>query len=275
MAHAMRKAWEELTRTPQTQIPTAPDTTTESRATGAAAAAVPTGAIAAAVPKQTQPDPQVVAVRPERQLSQLPLQTASASAWLATEQPDDPDWGTSADAGTGTTRHATEQSHPDEHEAPELNGPGQEMSYVIVNAFLDNVTLESTEAERLIKRVILMTGEVIRPNMLLNIDEVFRPIFFYYPNGLNDRTRGGTPQSQPVYQGVARHSGMATDVPSAWFSYRPMAPDGGCRCTTACYRAAGKAPGAKHIASVHRQLHPQRGRRHTESATLEQEQVQS
>ena len=61
---------------------------------------------------------------------------------------------------------------------------------MIVNAFLDNVTLESTEAERLIKRVILRTGEVIRPDMLLNIDEVFRPIFFYYPNGLNDRTRG-------------------------------------------------------------------------------------
>ena len=95
----------------------------------------------------------------------------------------------SCDADTGTTRPATEQSHPDEHEAPELNGPGQEMAYVIVNAFLDNVTFESTEAEKLIKRVILETGEVIRPNMLLNIDEVFRPIFFYYPNGLDDRTQ--------------------------------------------------------------------------------------
>ena len=130
-------ATEQLTRTPQPQIPTAPDTTTESRATGATAAAVPTGR----TPKQTQPDPQVVAVRPERQLSQLPLEKASASAWLATEQPDVPDWGTPADADTGTTRHATEQSHPDEHEAPELNGPGQEMSYRIVNAYLGNVTL--------------------------------------------------------------------------------------------------------------------------------------
>ena len=225
-------ATEQLTTTPppQTQIPTAPDTTTESRATGATAAAVPTGR----TPKQTQPDPQVVAVRPERQLSQLPLEKVSASAWPATEQPDElietvtaqhrtdagvvrtqadaeithhttepptqkgpdhigatkPQTEVSCDADTGTTRHATEQSHPDEHEAPELNGPGQEMAYVIVNAFLDNVTFESTEAERLIKRVILKTGEVIRPNMLLNIDEVFRPIFFYYPNGLDDRTRG-------------------------------------------------------------------------------------
>ena len=212
-------ATEQLTTTPQTQIPTAPDTTTKSRATGATAAAVPTGR----TPKQPQPDPQVVAVRPERQLSQLPLEKASASAWPATEQPDElietvtaqhrtdagvvrtqadaeitqdhigatkPQTEVSCDADTGTTRHATEQSHPDEHEAPELNGPGQEMAYVIVNAFLDNVTFKSTEAERLIKRVILKTGEVIQPNVLLNIDEVFRPIFFYYPNGLDDRTRG-------------------------------------------------------------------------------------
>ena len=40
------------------------------------------------LPKQTQPDPQVVAVRHERQLSQLPLEKVSASAWPATEQPD-------------------------------------------------------------------------------------------------------------------------------------------------------------------------------------------
>ena len=280
-------ATEQLTTTPRTQNPTAPDTTTTSRATGATAAAVPTGrtpkhtqpdpqvvavrperqlsqlplekasasawpateqpgelietvtARPAAVPtgktpKQTQPDPQVDAERPERQLSQLPLEKASASAWPAIEQPDElietetaehrpeasvvrteadaeitqnttepptqkgpdhigatkPQTEVSCDADTGTTRHATEQSHTDEHEPPELNGPGQEMSYVIVNAFLDNVTFESTEAERLIKRVILMTGEVIRANMLFNIDEVFQPIFFYYPNGPDDRTRG-------------------------------------------------------------------------------------
>ena len=41
------------------------------------------------LPKQTQPDPQVVAVRHERQPSLLPLEKVSASAWPATEQPDD------------------------------------------------------------------------------------------------------------------------------------------------------------------------------------------
>ena len=36
------------------------------------------------------------------------------------------------------------------------------MAYLIVNAFLDNMTFESTEAESLIKRVIFETGEVIQ-----------------------------------------------------------------------------------------------------------------
>ena len=202
-------------------------------------------------------------VHPERHLSQLPLEKASASAWPATEQsdtrlsqlplkklhptawpateqPEDPaetvtiqhrtDAGVvrtqadaeitqpiteqsqsdtekpptpkgpdeigaakpktkvNPDADTETTRHATEQLPPDENEPPALNEPEQEIAYVIVNAFLDNVTFESTPAEALIKRIIL-TANKWPPNMLHNIDEVFRPIFFHYPNGLSDRTR--------------------------------------------------------------------------------------
>merc|ERR1712079_583130 len=124
-----------------------------------------------------------------------------------------------------TTRHATEQSHPthadetdssrrtptqDEHEAPQPNRPGQEMLYVIVNAFLNNVTFESTEAERLIKGVIHRTCDS------LNIDEVFQPIFFNYPNGLNDRTRAEPRNPRPYIkewrdiaswrQGYLRHA---------------------------------------------------------------------
>jgi hypothetical protein len=169
-----RHATEQLTTTPQTQIPTAPDTTTESRATGATAAAVPTGMPS----KQTRFDSQVVTVHLERQLSQPPLEKASASAWPATEQPDEPD---------EPDEQPDEPDEPDE--PPDLNGPGQQMAYVIVNAFLDNVTFENTDAERLIKDVILQTGEVIQPDMLFNVDAVFRPIFFHYPNGLKDRTR--------------------------------------------------------------------------------------
>jgi hypothetical protein len=113
--------------------------------------------------------------------------TAADSA----QPPEDhkPQTDVSCDADTGTTRHATEQSQPGEHEPPELTEHGQEMAYGIVNAFLDNVTFVSTEAEELIKEVILKTGAVIPPSMLHNIDEVFQPIFFYFPNGVEDRTR--------------------------------------------------------------------------------------
>ena len=152
----------------------------------------------------TTPPPQTqipTTTPPGTQLSQLAGEKVSASSCSATKHPYEvsetvtPQHQTDAgviqscDADTNTTPHATEQSHPDEHEVPELNGPEQKMAYVIVKAFLDKVTFESTDAERLIKRVILKAGEVIQPNMLDNIDEVFRPIFFHYPNGLCDRTR--------------------------------------------------------------------------------------
>ena len=142
-------ATEHLTTTPQSQIPTAADTTTESRATGATAAAVPT---ARTPPPTEHPDE-----------SEVPDHTPPTPTCLA--QP------------------------PDEHEVPELNEPGQYLAYVIVNAFLDDLTLQSTPAEILIKQVILETGEVIHENMLDNVDNVFRPIFFYYPD-YPDRTRG-------------------------------------------------------------------------------------
>ena len=111
---------------------------------------------------------------PQAQIPATPDTTTESRAILQTE--------------IAATRHATEQSHPHEHEVPDLNEPGQEMAYVIVNAFLDNVTFKSTEAEKLIKHVILRTGEGIQPHMRANIDEVFLPIFFYYPNGLHDKT---------------------------------------------------------------------------------------
>ena len=247
-------ATEQLTTTPLTQIPTAPDTKKEFEATGSIAAAVATRRIPKQQPhrdtattwtttEQPQPDPQEVAVRPERHLPQLPLEKVCQTAWPATEQPDEPvetvtvqhrnkgmhrteaadaettrptteqsqsdteepptqkgpdQMGTpkpktkaSLDADTETTRHATEQPGLDENEPPALNGPEQELAYAIVNAFLDNVTSHSGEAEILIRRIILNTGEW-HSDMLHNIDEVFRPIFFNYPknaDGLIDRTR--------------------------------------------------------------------------------------
>ena len=160
--------------------PPTPDTTTTSRPT----------------PPTTPPPPPT----PDTTTTSRPtVQTEVAATRHATEQsypqaqiPSTPDTTTESRAILQTeiaaTRHATEQSHPHEHEVPELNESGQEMAYVIVNAFLDNVTFKSTEAEKLIKQVILRTSEGIQPHMHANIDEVFLPIFFYYPNGLRDRT---------------------------------------------------------------------------------------
>ena len=75
-------ATEQLTTTPQPQrqIPTAPDTTTESSATETRAAAVPTERTL----EQTQHDPQVVAVSAENQPSQLLLKKVPTSTWPAT-----------------------------------------------------------------------------------------------------------------------------------------------------------------------------------------------
>ena len=147
-------------------------------------------------PATEQPDGtgDSVTIRPDRHLSQLPLKQVYQPTWPATEQPDEPvETKVSLDIDSETTRHATEQPQPDENEPPTLIEPEQEIAYVIVNAFLDNVTFQSTAAEGVIKRIILTTDIVKQrvwpPDMLHNIDEVFRPIFFHYPNGLSDRTR--------------------------------------------------------------------------------------
>ena len=113
--------------------------------------------------------------QPETQIATTPDTTTESRATVKTE--------------VAATEHGTEQSHPHEHEVPELNGAGQTMAYNIVNAFLDNVTFQSTEAERLIKEVILRKGEIVPQHMHNDIDEVFLPIFINYPNGLHDRTR--------------------------------------------------------------------------------------
>ena len=146
---------------PQTQIATTPDTTTESRAT------VQTEV--AATGHATEQS------HPQTQIATTPDTTTESRTTVKTE--------------VAATEHGTEQSHPHEHEVPELNELGQAMAYNIVNAFLDNVTFQSTEAERLIKEVILRKGEIIPQHMHNSMDEVFLPIFIYYPGGLRDRTR--------------------------------------------------------------------------------------
>ena len=117
-------------------------------------------------------------------------------------------------------------THPHEEEAPDLNEPGQEMAYRIVNAFLDNPTFENNEAETLIKQGILRKGKVMEPNMLRNIDEVFRPIFFEYPYGLEDRTRA-RPRDASQYirnwRDIATWRHKADIVPALRHATEPLA----------------------------------------------------
>ena len=87
-----------------------------------------------------------------------------------------------------TAGHATEQPQPDTEDIPTLDKPEQELAYAIVNTFLDNPTLQSTDAEKTIKRVIVEQKQW-RAEVLDSIDEVFRPVFVEYTNGTKDKTR--------------------------------------------------------------------------------------
>ena len=78
-----------------------------------------------------------------------------------------------------TTGHATERPQPDTEDIPTLTKPEQELAYAIVNTFLHDPTLQSTDAEKIIKRVIV-EQKPWPAEALESIDEVFRPVFFHY-----------------------------------------------------------------------------------------------
>ena len=61
------------------------------------------------------------------------------------------------------------------------------MIYSIVNELLGKITFNSPEAEELLV-VALQDESCLPPSMQVLLEEVFSPIFFYYPNGLNDRS---------------------------------------------------------------------------------------
>ena len=114
---------------------------------------------------------------------------AEQTAGRATEQPLPDTEASLHDADPEqTTGHATEQPQPDTEDIPTLDKPEQELAYVIVNTFLDNPTLQSTDAEKIIKRVIVEQKQW-GAEVLDSIDEVFRPVFVEYTNGTKDKTR--------------------------------------------------------------------------------------
>ena len=259
-------ATEQLTAPPQKQLPTAPDTTTESRATEATAVAAvlmhqqrdinlantttaldttasrpqlqrATGELTvmlqtqisigatptATVPKKVQPDLQLNTL-PQHATEQLPttLQmqdptavaaaavvpvaaTAAAAAAVAAVVPEAAAAAVAATEAAvaatpnqlqpvllkqqpPTTDELIEADRTDASKIPELTEHGQKMAYVIVNAFLDNVTFKSIEVEKLITEVIVSMNLMFHEDSLRNIDKIFLPIFVHYPNGLKDRS---------------------------------------------------------------------------------------
>ena len=61
------------------------------------------------------------------------------------------------------------------------------MVYSIVNEFLGQMTFNNPAAEQLMLTA-LEDESCLTPSVKQRIEEVFSPIFFHYPNGLQDRS---------------------------------------------------------------------------------------
>jgi len=86
--------------------------------------------------------------------------------------------GAAATAATAATEHSDQTTS-----LP----TGKKMIYAIVNAFLDNMTFHYQEAEELLLAT-LNDETCLTDPMYQHVQEVFTQIFFYYPNGLKDRS---------------------------------------------------------------------------------------
>ena len=63
----------------------------------------------------------------------------------------------------------------------------KQMIYAIVNEFLGKITFNNVEAEEL--QIAALRDEVcLTPEMHWRVQEVFCPIFFLFPKGLDDRS---------------------------------------------------------------------------------------
>ena len=72
-------------------------------------------------------------------------------------------------------------------ETPTLETRQQELVYAIANAFLDDLALDHPAMESIMKEAI-RDEEQWPADVLKNVEEVFRPIFFFFPNGTKDQT---------------------------------------------------------------------------------------
>ena len=81
------------------------------------------------------------------------------------------------------TATATEHS-----ENTDLLSREKQLTYSIVNAFLDKNTFEHPEPQVLLT-IALQDEELLPPSVRDNVEAVFSPIFFDYKNGLKDRSQ--------------------------------------------------------------------------------------
>ena len=141
-----------------------------------------TAAASLSATEQPVPLPPGLSAPPQQPLSQAPPQQPPSQ-----DQHDES--GAVASAATEHSQeltHNQEQDQHDESHSQELT-PNQEMIKSIVSQFLGGVTFDSTEAEDLIRRC-LQEEESLPLDMQERLEEAFSPIFFNYPNGLQDRT---------------------------------------------------------------------------------------
>jgi hypothetical protein len=101
------------------------------------------------------------------------------------------DFQQASDLETAAALPAAATEHRQDLSTPQLASQDlptdKEMIYSIVNEFLGKITFNSPEAEELLV-VALQDEACLPPSMQVLLEEVFSPIFFYYPNGLKDRS---------------------------------------------------------------------------------------
>ena len=89
-------------------------------------------------------------------------------------------------AAAGSAADDSEEDSAPELASQELS-PEKKKVYSIVNEFLGNITFSNPEAEGLLQAALL--AEACLPaSMQMRLQDVFSPIFYYFPKGVKDRS---------------------------------------------------------------------------------------
>ena len=89
-------------------------------------------------------------------------------------------------AAAGSAAEDSEDDDTQEWASQELSSE-KKMVYSIVNEFLGNITFSNPEAEALLNAALTEESS-LSASIQERLNEVFSPIFFYFPKGLKDRS---------------------------------------------------------------------------------------